>query len=50
VGGIFQEGFGNTFDSWLLKLLIRFAPWFAIVVVDFFVIHPGHYSASELSP
>jgi nucleobase:cation symporter-1, NCS1 family len=50
IGGLFQDSFGKTFDGWMLGLLTWIAPWFAILMVDFFVIHRGHYRPAELFP
>jgi NCS1 nucleoside transporter family len=50
IGGLFQASFGTTFDSWMLGLLTWIAPWFAVLMVDYFVINKGHYSPTQLFP
>lgn len=47
--GIFQPSFGIIFESWMLTLVIWLSPWLAITMIDFFVIHRGRYTETDLS-
>jgi NCS1 nucleoside transporter family len=46
--GIFQSSFAETFDQWILTLLMWIGPWLAISMIDYFVIHRGRYSHDDL--
>lgn len=46
--GIFQPSFGGVFENWMLTLGVWLGPWLAIVLVDFFLVHRGHYSRADL--
>lgn len=48
--GLFQDSFTHTFHNWMLALLIWIAPWFTILMIDFFVIHRGRYTAEQVAP
>jgi NCS1 nucleoside transporter family len=46
--GVFQASFAETFDQWILTLLMWIGPWFAITMIDYFVIQRGSYSDVDL--
>jgi NCS1 nucleoside transporter family len=46
--GIFQASFATTFDQWMLTLLMWIGPWLTITLVDYFIIHRGHYTHEDL--
>lgn len=46
--GIFQDSFAQTFDQWMLTLLMWIGPWLAISVIDYFVIHRRRYTHEDL--
>jgi purine-cytosine permease-like protein len=46
--GIFQPEFGSTFKIWMLTLVMWLTPWLVITMTDYFVIHRGHYSDTDL--
>lgn len=46
--GIFQASFAETFDQWMLTLLMWIGPWLTITAIDYFVIHRGSYSVDDL--
>lgn len=48
VVGVFQASFAETFDQWMLTLLMWIGPWFAITMIDYFVIQRGSYSDEDL--
>ena len=49
VVGIFQPDFGTVFKSWMLTLVIVVTPWLTITLIDFFILHRGHYDREELT-
>jgi nucleobase:cation symporter-1, NCS1 family len=49
VVGIFQPSFGTIFKSWMLTLVIVVTPWLVITLIDFFVLHRGHYGVQDLT-
>jgi NCS1 family nucleobase:cation symporter-1 len=46
--GIFQPEFGSTFKAWMLTLVMWLTPWLVITMTDYFIIHRGHYSDTDL--
>jgi NCS1 family nucleobase:cation symporter-1 len=46
--GVFDDNFATVFDQWMLALLVWIAPWLAITLIDFFVIHKRRYSRADL--
>jgi NCS1 family nucleobase:cation symporter-1 len=48
VMGIFQPEFGSTFKAWMLTLVMWLTPWFVITMTDYFLVHRGHYTETDL--
>ncbi len=48
VAGIYQPEFGSTFKGWMLTLVMWLTPWVVITMTDYFIIHRGHYSDTDL--
>lgn len=46
--GVFQASFAETFDQWMLTLLMWIGPWLTITLLDYFVLHRGEYSHEDL--
>jgi nucleobase:cation symporter-1, NCS1 family len=46
--GVFQASFAETFDQWMLTLLMWIGPWLTITLLDYFVLHRGHYTYADL--
>jgi NCS1 family nucleobase:cation symporter-1 len=46
--GVFQESFAQTFDQWMLTLLMWIGPWLTITLLDYFVLHRGVYTHDDL--
>ncbi|MGY4648230.1 purine-cytosine permease family protein [Mycobacterium sp. URHB0021] len=48
VVGIYQPEFGSTFKAWMLTLVMWLTPWFVITMTDYFLVHRGHYTETDL--
>jgi nucleobase:cation symporter-1, NCS1 family len=46
--GVFQASFAETFDQWMLTLLMWIGPWLTITLLDYFALHHGRYSEADL--
>jgi NCS1 family nucleobase:cation symporter-1 len=46
--GVFNDNFASVFDQWMLALLVWIAPWLAITLIDFFIIHKRRYTRADL--